>query len=74
MDRALLGLSVGGGAIFLVAIFAFVAAWVTHIVVVITAITSDAAVSVSYGILLVLGTFVPPVGSIHGFGVWFGWW
>jgi hypothetical protein len=40
------------------------AAWVTHVVVCIKA---------SAWILLIFGIVVPPIGFIHGFGSWFGW-
>lgn len=51
-----------------------IVAWLTHIYVAIQALVSDAAVSVGYGILLAVGAFMPPVGVVHGVGIWFGWW
>ena len=40
-------------------------AWITHIVVCIR--------SEEY-VFLVAGALMPPIGVIHGWGVWFGWW
>lgn len=39
------------------------AAWITHVVVTIKA---------SAWVLLAFGCIVPPVGIIHGIGLWFG--
>lgn len=41
------------------------AAWVTHIIVCIK--------SASY-LFLIAGAVLPPIGVIHGYGVWFGVW
>jgi hypothetical protein len=41
------------------------AAWVTHIIVCIK--------SASY-LFLFAGAVLPPIGVIHGYGVWFGVW
>lgn len=48
------------------------AAWLTHVIVAISALTGAGAISVGYGILLAVGCVIPPVGVIHGVGVWFG--
>jgi len=40
-----------------------VAAWVTHVLI---------SIKASAWILLVVGIFVPPIGWVHGIGVWFG--
>lgn len=58
------------------AILAGIAGWLTHIFVVISVLTSStsAGISVGYGILLFMGLFFPPIGSLHGIGVWFGVW
>jgi hypothetical protein len=53
---------------------ALVAAWITHVVVTISVLVSGTSVSIAYGILLAVGVFMPPVGVIHGIGVWFGAW
>jgi hypothetical protein len=42
---------------------AFMAAWVTHVIV---------CIKTSSWILLLFGCIVAPVGIIHGIGVWFG--
>lgn len=47
-----------------------VAAWVTHVVACIAAITSAKVLG---GVLmLLLGVVIPPLGTIHGFMIWFG--
>jgi hypothetical protein len=47
------------------AILTSIAAWVTHVVVCIK--------SASY-LFLIAGAILPPVGVIHGWGVWLGVW
>lgn len=49
-----------------------VAAWLTHVIVAIQAITTT--VSTAYALLLIVGVVFPPVGVIHGIGVWLGLW
>lgn len=44
-------------------IFTWIAAWVTHVLVCIKA---------AAWVLLVIGIVVPPIGIVHGVGVWFG--
>ena len=67
-----------GGVVAVWSIIAFVvslfAAWGTHVVVSILALTGDASVQLGYGFLLLAGIFFPPLGVIHGYGVWFGIW
>lgn len=46
------------------ALFTAMAAWVTHVVV---------CIKTTSWILLIFGIVVPPIGLIHGFGIWFGW-
>lgn len=48
---------------FLAVFVAIVAAWITHVVVCIKA---------SAWFLLLFGLLAPPVGVIHGVGVWLG--
>jgi hypothetical protein len=50
------------------------AAWLTHVVVAIQVLTSDVALSIGYGALLGIGAIFPPIGAIHGAGIWFGIW
>jgi uncharacterized membrane protein YGL010W len=45
-------------------VFANLAAWVTHVVV---------CIKTTSWILMVFGIVIPPIGIIHGWGVWFGW-
>ena len=49
--------------IFLSVIFTGIAAWVTHVI---------KCIQHSEWILLIVGIFVPPIGWVHGIGVWFG--
>lgn len=41
----------------------WVATWITHVIV---------CIKTSAWILLIIGIFVPPIGWVHGAGVWFG--
>ena len=50
------------------------AAWITHVVVCLKVLFSGASVSIGYAMLLALGAIVPPIGAIHGVGVWMGIW
>lgn len=50
------------------------AAWITHVAVAVQYLVGEAAVATGYTILLALGVFVPPVGVVHGIGIWFGAW
>ena len=67
-------ISLGGGVAVGTLIFTLIAAWATHVSVAIGALIGGSAVSLGYGILLAVGVFFPPVGVIHGVGVWFGAW
>lgn len=52
------------GVLFYIAlIFAVIAAWITHVLV---------CIKTAAWILLLFGCIVFPVGVIHGFGVWLG--
>ena len=44
---------------------ASVAGWITHIVY---------CFQQHEYVLLLVGALVAPVGTIHGWGIWFGWW
>lgn len=48
------------------------AAWGTHIFWVIKTLASPAGITVGQAILGVIGTFVPPVGVVHGIMIWMG--
>lgn len=79
MNRFMKNQSSGwGGIVGVWSIIAFVvslfAAWGTHVVVSILALTGDASVQLGYGFLLLAGIVFPPLGVIHGYGVWFGIW
>ena len=55
------------GIIAVVCIFsawlALIGAWLTHVVV---------TIQTASWVLLVVGAFIPPIGIIHGFMIWFG--
>ena len=55
-------------------VVSLIAAWGTHVVVSIIALTGDASIQLGYGFLLLAGIVFPPLGVIHGYGVWFGIW
>ena len=54
---------VSGVGLGIVLVIALMAAWVTHVVV---------SISAKAWIMLGFGVIVPPVGVIHGVMVWFG--
>jgi hypothetical protein len=67
-----LSLGAAGSIVALLAV-AF-AGWVTHLIVAIQVLTSstELAATVGYAVLLVLGIVIPPIGALHGIGIWFG--
>ena len=46
-------------------VLSIIAAWITHIVVCLS--------TAAWG-FLIAGAIFFPIGIIHGYGVWFGWW
>lgn len=48
-----------------------VAAWITHVVWVINKILGTAPVTGGEMAIGVIGAFLPPIGAIHGFIIWF---
>ena len=62
-QKWLLSMGVGADVPALAAFFISIAAMVTHIIVCIQAST--------WG-LLIAGALLPPIGVIHGIGLWFG--
>ena len=67
-------LSLGAAAAVVTGIGVAIAGWMTHIIVAIQVLTSstDLATTVGYAVLLVIGIVIPPIGALHGVGVWFG--
>lgn len=63
------GLAVFGMIAFIIAVFA---AWATHVIWIIAKLASDAGATAGQMVLGALGAFMPPVGVIHGFMIWFG--
>lgn len=49
-----------------------VAGYLTHVAWAINLIVTKSSVSVGLGIIAGAGTFVPPVGFMHGIMLWFG--
>lgn len=47
-------------------------AWVTHVIWVIGKLASDAGATAGQIVLGAVGAFMPPVGVVHGFMIWFG--
>lgn len=55
----------GAGVLSIIAIaISFFAAWITHVVVCLK--------TAQWG-FLIAGAIFAPIGAIHGYGVWFGW-
>ena len=54
---------------FFIACFA---AWATHVVWVIGKLAGAAGITGGQLMLALMGSFVPPVGIIHGVMIWFG--
>ena len=59
-------------AFFLVVIVMPIAAWVTHIVWIISTLASSAGATVGQMVLGGIGAFMPPVGAVHGVMIWLG--
>lgn len=61
-------------AILAVSFFvASIAAWVTHLVWIISALASDAGATMGQMVLGAVGAFMPPVGVVHGVMIWLGY-
>lgn len=66
-----------GGAIaglfILIAGLTGMAAWVTHVIWIISTLSSvSPPATIGQMVLGGIGVFMPPVGVIHGFLIWFG--
>jgi len=72
--RWLKRLSLGAAVTVVAGIGVAIAGWVTHLVVAIQVLTSstELATTFGYAVLLVIGIVIPPIGALHGIGVWFG--
>lgn len=49
-----------------------IAAWVTHVVWIISQLASDFGATGGQMLLGAIGAFMPPVGAIHGLMIWLG--
>lgn len=47
-------------------------AWITHLVWIIQTLSSSVGATASQMVLGAIGTFMPPVGVIHGIMIWLG--
>lgn len=65
VDRWMAGLGAGGCLIWIAVTLASIGGWVTHVVYCID--------HEKWG-FLIAGAIAAPVGVIHGWGIWFGWW
>lgn len=54
------------------AIVLFGGAWLTHVIWIIKTLSSDIGATMGQIVLGLLGSFVFPIGIIHGFLLWFG--
>jgi hypothetical protein len=61
--------SVGAGGAF---VLALIAAWCTHLVWIIIALSSDVGATAGQIVLGGFGVFMPPVGVLHGVMIWMG--
>ena len=70
------GWAIAGISVFFAAWISFAiacaAAWVTHVIWIIKVLASSAGATAGQMVLGALGAFMPPVGVIHGFMIWFG--
>lgn len=66
-------MSTGAAISILTVVFASMAAWITHVAWIITALAAPAGATWGQIALGAIGAFMPPVGVIHGFMIWFGY-
>lgn len=52
-------------------VVACLAAWATHVVWIVKALASASGATGGQMVLGALGAFMPPVGVVHGFIIWF---
>lgn len=48
-----------------------IAAWVTHVIWIIKTLASPVGATVGQMVLGAIGAFMPPIGVVHGFIIWF---
>lgn len=65
VDRLFASAGIGGCLGALVLAIASVAGWITHVV---------HCIKTQEWLLLIAGAIAAPLGVIHGWGLWFGWW
>jgi len=64
-------LGLGGFLAVIAFFFAVLGAWLTHVIWIVQTLASDLGATGGQITLGIIGTFVPPVGVIHGFVLWF---
>ena len=65
--------AIGVGSVFIAAMASLPLAWLTHVIWFVRAMAHATDVTSPWPILLgLLGTFVPPIGILHGFMIWLG--
>ena len=47
-------------------------AWITHVVWIVRTLARSDGAAISQMVLGFLGVFMPPVGVLHGYMIWFG--
>ena len=62
---------VGGAITFIAFVFTMMAGFITHIVWILTTLTSSDPATVGQIVLAILGLVAPPLGAIHGIFLWF---
>lgn len=58
--------------VIIAAVVAGFAAWATHLVWIIAALSSAAGATAGQMVLGAIGSFMPPVGVVHGVMIWLG--
>lgn len=63
--------TLAGLGLFFSIIFATIAGYITHLFWAFETLMNDVGVTAGQFFLIVIGTFMPPIGVIHGFFLWF---
>lgn len=61
------------GALVLIGFWlSLIGAWLTHVIWIIQTLSSEIGATMGQAVLGGIGAFMPPIGVIHGFMIWFG--
>ena len=63
----------GFGALMVVGVLSTIPAWATHIIWWVGKLASDTGATFGQVFLGIIGAFIPPVGVVHGYMLWFGY-